>query len=57
MLDDVDRIEAISRPGGTLWSANAMNRVVNISTRAFYISDGVPLRAGVGNRGQIGSAR
>ena len=33
MLADVDRIEVISGPGGTLWGANAMNGVVNVITK------------------------
>jgi iron complex outermembrane recepter protein len=34
VLADVDRIEVISGPGGSLWGANAMNGVVNIITRS-----------------------
>jgi iron complex outermembrane receptor protein len=33
MLEDVDRIEVISGPGGTLWGANAVNGVINIITK------------------------
>lgn len=33
MLEDVDRIEVISGPGGTLWGTNAVNGVVNIMTK------------------------
>jgi iron complex outermembrane receptor protein len=33
LLEDVDRIEVISGPGGTLWGANAVNGVVNVVTR------------------------
>jgi iron complex outermembrane recepter protein len=33
MLDDVERIEVISGPGGTIWGANAVNGVINIVTR------------------------
>ena len=57
MLEDVDRIEVISGPGGTLWGANAMNGVINVITRPSYVTDGTLLSAGVGNQGQIGSAR
>lgn len=32
-LEDVDRIEVISGPGGTLWGANAVNGVINIISR------------------------
>lgn len=34
MLEDVDRIEVISGPGGTLWGANAVNGVINIITKS-----------------------
>ena len=30
LLEDVDRIEVIKGPGGTLWGANAVNGVINI---------------------------
>jgi iron complex outermembrane receptor protein len=34
MLEDVDRIEVIRGPGGTLWGANAVNGVVNVITKS-----------------------
>jgi iron complex outermembrane receptor protein len=33
LLEDVDRIEVISGPGGTMWGANAVNGVINIITK------------------------
>lgn len=34
LLKDINRIEVISGPGGTLWGANAVNGVINIITRS-----------------------
>ena len=31
--ENIERIEVISGPGGTLWGANAVNGVINIITR------------------------
>lgn len=33
LLDNIDRIEVVSGPGGTLWGANAVNGVINIITK------------------------
>ncbi len=33
VLEDIDRIEVISGPGGTLWGANAVNGVINVITK------------------------
>jgi hypothetical protein len=32
--DEIERIEVISGPGATLWVANAVNGVINITTRS-----------------------
>ena len=49
MIEDIDRIEVISGPGATLWGANAMNGVINIITRAAYLTDGAAVTAAAGN--------
>jgi iron complex outermembrane receptor protein len=33
VLEDIDRIEVISGPGGTLWGANAVNGIINVVTK------------------------
>jgi len=50
MFEDLDRIEVISGPGGTLWGTNAVNGVVNIITRSAAQSQGALAAAGIGNR-------
>lgn len=40
MLEDVERIEVISGPGGTLWGVNAVNGVINITTRPAAATQG-----------------
>ncbi|WP_167784872.1 TonB-dependent receptor plug domain-containing protein [Ramlibacter rhizophilus] len=34
VLEDIERIEVVSGPGGTLWGANAVNGVISIVTRS-----------------------
>ena len=48
LLEDVDRIEVVSGPGGTLWGANAVNGVINIITRSASRTRGVYATASVG---------
>lgn len=45
LLEDVERIEVIRGPGGTLWGANAVNGVINIITRHASETQGSYLEA------------
>lgn len=49
LLEDVDRIEVISGPGGTLWGANAVNGVINIITKSAAETAGLHVEGGAGN--------
>jgi len=48
LLEDIDRIEVISGPGGTLWGANAVNGVINIITKSAQDTQGVYAEAAGG---------
>src|SRR6185503_11456156 len=48
VLEDIDRIEVIRGPGGTLWGANAVNGVINIITKKASETQGALLSVGAG---------
>jgi iron complex outermembrane receptor protein len=49
MLEDIDRIEVIRGPGGTIWGPNAVNGVINIITKRPADTKGTLASAGGGN--------
>ena len=48
-LDDVDRIEVIRGPGGTIWGPNAVNGVINIITKSTKDTHGARVSVAGGN--------
>src|SRR5467141_2246232 len=52
LLEDVDRIEVIRGPGGTIWGANAVTGVINVFTKRAQETQGGLLVGGGGSQEQ-----
>jgi iron complex outermembrane receptor protein len=57
MLEDVDRIEVIDGPAGTMWGTNAVHGVINVITRSAQATQGTLLAGGGGNQEWGAAAR
>lgn len=57
LLEDVERIEVISGPGGTIWGANAVNGVINVITRSAKDTQGTLVAAAASREDRDGSVR
>lgn len=52
LMEDIDRIEVIRGPGGTIWGPNAVNGVINVITKSSKETRGMLATAGGGNEEQ-----
>jgi iron complex outermembrane receptor protein len=50
LLEDIDHIEVISGPGGALWGANAVNGVINVTSKGARETQGLYLEGGGGTQ-------
>ena len=57
MLEDIERIEVVSGPGGTLWGVNAVNGVINVITRDAERTQGTLVAGDVGETHSGAAAR
>lgn len=48
LLEDIDRIEVVSGPGGSMWGANAVNGVISITTKSARETQGLYATAAAG---------
>jgi iron complex outermembrane receptor protein len=52
IMEDLDRIEVVGGPGGTLWGANAVNGVINIVSRDAHETIGLLATGGAGSNAE-----
>ena len=49
LMEDIQQIEVVSGPGGSLWGANAVNGVINIETKSAAETQGLYVAGAYGN--------
>lgn len=53
LMEDIDRIEVIRGPGATLWGANAVNGVINITSKRAEDTQGTYVELGTGTEERV----
>ena len=52
LIADIDRIEVVRGPGGTLWGANAVNGIIHVITKSAADTRGTFVNAAIGSETQ-----
>lgn len=56
LLEDIDRIEVIRGPGASLWGSNAVNGVINITTKKAQDTQGLYVETALGTEDRVTAA-
>jgi iron complex outermembrane recepter protein len=56
LVEDIDRIEVIRGPGASLWGANAVNGVINITTKKSQDTQGLYVETALGTEDKVTAA-